>query len=887
MKSNFKKFMGIILAMLLVVTMLPVTAFAENSVTPADSPDYVKTADGALELLYNGETITGTDGKTYVGFTIAKDYAGSSKRMGAGFQKVTTDAAGNTIPDTTVYGQYKFCAPNPFTYGDSIDVVKNDLPSDFQNNLLLNTWAAGSTYWLGSSSHVAGKSLTYISLPTGENMARHSAYLTAQMNDNANPWDSGTVYKAAIVRDTSYIYACGLYDPAQSKVVNSNLASAYAWGSVFPVFYVSLDAFIEVKMDVATMGANVKALLAENFIQEDFLDLGYTAEDFAAMDIPVVPANPKPMHSPNYMKVVTTDGTMTEFLYNDTITHNGKTYIGLVGASSPITHESGAYGLRFDKTKTDYEGVDVPTSADGKTIYVKTAVTYKDNTNQTEIHTNSLSTLPVGVQDALLKYTYDCGSNKQYYGDWATMTNIKTIGKLTALSIEEIQTHILYLASLTDKTAIASRTGHGGYGYYRYKIADGTWVKENTYEYPNGAAFMRMYVDLDMFKTVKIDVDSMRSNVKAMLKANFVRSDLEGIYSDAELDKLGVESFTVEEKPDAVTGSSFVAGGKTFYYLNNTIDYNGKKYFRVFDKKDWTPWTGTAFYPITERAEGGVYVAVKQGSLTGSELQNHTTNFSIFGDNLIPSGYEWSYGDATYNGSSTKVYMKGSVNVPSVADYNYVINQGVSFTAQGQQRITSEFFIHNNGTNRHNFNGNTQNNESLDHKTDGNYWVGTHAAGYNYVTYVSEDYFINNELDLATTGEVMIQAIKDNFTREELVAGGWSEAALSALFDASYTGTGLGLVAYKTGDASVAVVINNNDYAASTGAKLVVVVAYSVDGLEDAKVVPVTGTIPANAYTSKLPVTLEVGEAEIVEIKVMLWENIDNIKPLAGAVTLD
>ena len=47
---------------------------------------------------------------------------------------------------------------------------------------------------------------------------------------------------------------------------------------------------------------------------------------------------------------------------------------------------------------------------------------------------------------------------------------------------------------------VTTRTGHGGYGYYRYDMDNASWLTTNTWEFPYGSTFVRMYVDADMIK---------------------------------------------------------------------------------------------------------------------------------------------------------------------------------------------------------------------------------------------------------------------------------------------------------------------------------------------------------------------------------------------------
>ena len=191
--------------------------------TPDWSPDYVKVADGDLELLYNGETTIGADGKTYVSFTVAKDYQTSADTMGAFFGTTETLSDGTVNPDTMLYGQFSFCTAYPITPKESFDIIKDSLPQKIQDNLYLNTWTnTGSTYWLGvRGGESVAKSISYITLPSGDNMIKHGAYLKAQMDDNANPYYGGLVtYTGALVRDPN-VYGAKLYDPEDGTVKNS------------------------------------------------------------------------------------------------------------------------------------------------------------------------------------------------------------------------------------------------------------------------------------------------------------------------------------------------------------------------------------------------------------------------------------------------------------------------------------------------------------------------------------------------------------------------------------------------------------------------------------------------------------------------------------------
>lgn len=890
MKSNFKRFMGIILAMLMIVTLLPVTAFAEDvEVTETVSAAFV--VDGKTFYLMPDSTKT-YNGKTYVGV-----YANTKE----------IPYADNKCPDNTNTVERIVLVPegNRAAGGKYVSVsMSYTNPTNIQNKVthfapfgdyIIGSdyeWLMGSMYWKSTDSAVTPiyfkgsvglpTSAELISLYNNDNVVNHGQSLATRAATDASV-TGGAFWNR--VRDglSGNVSYTRVIDEETANITKFYSTMGAAWGYMT---YISSDFFTKTKLDIDSMGSVVKEYLAANYIQDDFAGSDYTADELTALGVVAVPENPTPAHSPNYLKIVAANGTVKEFLYNDTITQNGKTYIGLIGTKDFWSHGSGYIGASFRSLMTagvDFEGEALPSDSNW---YLSTNRLQEwKTTKYHEIHT-LMSNIPTAVQPYLLKYSYDCGQNSFY--DGYKVHALRTIGKLTWVSKDEVEAHKTYLTPVAGNgTYIATRTGvTNDKHFYVYDKATDTFKSMGKYESPNGSLFMRMYVDADMLKTVKLDLSATRSVTKAMLKANFVRSDLEGIYTDAELDELGIESFMAEEKPEAVAGSSFVAGGKTFYYLNNTIDYNGKKYFRIFDKIDLRPWSKDAYYYVTERDDESIYVSLKHNNAT--ELTSLSNNLDVFGDYKISADYEWNYGTATYDGATKKVYLKGAINVPSSSDYEYITKE-VTFTSEGQMYITSTFFAYNNGTNRYVFNSvtNKMGKNAVTYNVENDYYVGDKSAAYNFVTYVSEDYFVNNELDLATTGEVMINAIKENFTRDELAAGGWSEATLDTLFNSGYTGEGLGLVAYKTGDESVAVVINNNDSVASTGVKLVVVAVYSEDGMEDVRLVNVTGNIPANSYTSKFPVTFDANGKEIIEIKVMLWDGIITAKPLAASVAIE
>ena len=348
--------------------------------------------------------------------------------------------------------------------------------------------------------------------------------------------------------------------------------------------------------------------------------------------------------------------------------------------------------------------------------------------------------------------------------------------------------------------------------------------------------------------------------------------------------------FSQVVKPEMVEGSSFVYDGKTFYYLDEVIEYNGKKYFKIFNNKNWVQWNKTdAHYLMTERPTGGLYIDIKHASTTGTDLQDMDTDFGVFGDYKIPSDYEWDCGTMRYNDENVIAYLKGTINLPSLEDYKYLINQGVPFPYDGSQIITSSLFTYNGNTHRNQLNGTNAGNSLLLLSDDKTYYKGQNNAKYNFVTYISEDFFVENEIDLSTAGEILLTAIKDNIPREKMAEGVWTDLKLQLLYDEQYEGEGLGITAdtEKSGnDITVNVVLHNNGAEAVGAGNNIIVALYSENIFVDLAVVSVTTNVNANSITTAIPITI-TASIPATEIKVMLWDGTITAKPFATTVAID
>lgn len=340
-------------------------------------------------------------------------------------------------------------------------------------------------------------------------------------------------------------------------------------------------------------------------------------------------------------------------------------------------------------------------------------------------------------------------------------------------------------------------------------------------------------------------------------------------------------------RPDITEGFSFVYDGKTFYYLNSVIDYDGKKYFKIFSLENWTNWAGDSYYLITERPEGGIYYTQRHSKVGGTDIQDMSKNLGVFGDYKIPADYEWNCGTVYYNSAKVKAYLKGSINVPSLSDYKYMMNNGISFNYDGSQTITSSLWVYNGSTFRNQFNGMNEGNSAIILSDDNTYYKGQNTAKYNFVTYISEDFFVENEIDLSTTGDVVLKAIADNISREKMSAGVWDDFKLQLIYDEQYAGEGMGLTATKElvgDDVTVNVVLHNNGVHAVGADSSIVMAMYSGDVFVGMKVVPVLTDVNANSITSVIPITL-TETIPVTEIKVMLWDA-SSLEPVANSLTI-
>lgn len=899
MKSNMKRFLGLLLAALMVVTMIPLTAFAENTTgaTATGSPNVfsvVADATGNQQTEYLlADTLT-LNGQTYYGLMLRKNmniHYGDLKLGGTSLKPM--DDTSKTSTDTAKYVKYQYHV----TGAGFTDV----------DNLLATVYpAAVQPYAQELEMQISGTPVNQGSTntapyyyATGKMFPPLAATIDANKDFISLPIITDGPFRGLITRSPSgwrgnWYYFASKYDEngtfttgyAELGATNYN----YYWT---PVIYVTKDFFKEIKIDLTKeIGANVKTFLKDNFNSLDLMGI-YTDEEMAELEIPALP-------NPDGYKF--TAGGKEYYMVPDAVTeYKGEKYVGIyhnakaISAGWTTAYDGGYYEI-------------TEKSADGAKVYGKF---YKGLTAKTDIQTyfdTYFSAFDGYEVDN--DFTWYVGNVVLDSTNVNKRTDLYAIGTVGLPSTAEYQKLYTAHSEVNDNSGILSRTiSYGGGASWPHqwnawkggKAGNVTAVKE----FDDNGALVALtqgtqygkwsfitYVKEDFFLENKLDLGTTGSYVRAFL-ANYKQTDFTADYNKNEFAVLGITEFEEEIKTEPGTSMIFYVGGKKYYLMDqSTKTVDGVEYIGVFhDKKDFQ-WNGDAYAASVlfgeDRAAGGKYVKLLQGITNPKDvLPGYAADFAGFDGYIISEDTEWSVGtvylpDAP--NTAVSLYHKGAYSLPSVTEFEkiYAKNNEVKSASPGYTTRTfsssgtswpRQFFHWRDKSSNSSAEDTTDENENI---------IGYHApkAFYAYwspMTYVEKSFFTENDIDMTLAEDGFKKYLATNYTRDELT--GWSKANLDILFG-DYNGAGIGLVATKSANGAEVVIHNNGAEAAGAGATLIVA-SYDADGMIDVKTYVLKNNVSAGSKTSAFSFNLDMTGA--TSVKAMLWEDVVTAKPLASA----
>ena len=596
MKSNIKRFLGILLAILMVVTILPTAAFADATVTGA-----VFTVGNEKYLLTDESKVV--DGKTYYGVLNATGYSSQF-----GTIKGTQNAGLST--STEVYLDLAFEGNKGWSTvtrnGESKPSVNLSSMADtlfptasFGGYLLENDWTLNEA-WPWTNGNVVLKTRSTVATLQSDALktlfAANSAYLTSDY-DHAFALEfvqSGSdSHMRRVSKDGTTIENANVFESNEDFTFASSKYADY-----FGVAYVSEDFFKNVKIDTTKeIGTTVKAFFADNFIKGDFASGLYTADEFEALGIKAFSEEVKPQWVTG---AVFTVGNEKYLLTDESKVVDGKTYYGVLNATG--------YSSQFGTIKgTQNAGLSTSTE-----VYLDLA--FEGNKGWSTVTRNGESKPSVNLS-SMADTLFPTASFGGYLleNDWTLneawpWTNgnvvLKTRSTVATLQSDALKTlfaaNSAYLTSDYDHAFALEFVQSGSDSHMRRVSKDGTTIENaNVFESNEDFTFASSkyadyfgvaYVSEDFFKNTDIDMTTAGHAAKAILKDNFDREELTG-WTKANLDLLfggydgeglGLEVAKVANGAEVIIhNNGEEAAGKDNYLIVASYDANGMKNVKI------------------------------------------------------------------------------------------------------------------------------------------------------------------------------------------------------------------------------------------------------------------------------------------------------------------
>lgn len=410
-----------------------------------------------------------------------------------------------------------------------------------------------------------------------------------------------------------------------------------------------------------------------------------------------------------------------------------------------------------------------------------------------------------------------------------------------------------------------------------------------------------VYVTKDFFTDVRLDLTTLGKNVKNIFAQDLSDEDFtKAGYTDEEL--LGIGIVETSQKIEANENARFVAGGTEYILMDSVKEVDGKKYYGIYlNLKHLPAWKAEqagGFISITgDREGGGVYVDLHQGTTAKKDFQEiYAPYFEPFEGYIIGEDTEWYMGRIHFTAedtAGTAVYFKGSFGLPSISELTAMcnidssLNDGVGLMS----RYITGFGANNYPRQWYKWQSGKAENVTMSPVLDENdELIGFNSSNmygkWSPMTYVSEDFFKETDMDVSAMGSRVLDFIRDNFTADQLT--GWSDENIMAFYCNAYEGDNAGIVAtYKldseNSQINVKALINNNSTKMIEGNADLIVVVYSGVELRTIKVTKLGLNLKPQHFTAPIPVSVDVEDvAENYTVKVMLWNSDETTKAISN-----
>jgi len=610
---------------------------------------------------------------------------------------------------------------------------------------------------------------------------------------------------------------------------------------VRPAFYLNENFFKNVAL--ASMGSNVIKTIKENYNLADVYNVysdKYTYEQFLNM------LNP---------------GCNT-FMLDEENQETGKATSFILSGTE--TDQSGNLWVNVISTKIFGDGwraaalVDDPDIADTK----YKLITYSGNS----LDQFKTTQFPACITNSMVKKDWTILTDSKYMNSYICFPSAdEFINNTDALNLIKNNLTSQYVLTRTDNTY------GGAYGitYAGAKYMNCPWGSSQYY------FIFESCLNANFFKTVKLDVSTMGSNVKALLKANFYRAELAVIYTDTELTSIGFGDSDFSNGATFTLAASQQETGKASSFIFSGTDTGSANV--ISTKIYGDGWRSAGFIDDPDIADAKYKLITYSGN---SLDQFKTTQFpACITNSMIKKDWEIAAG--------TK-YMQSYVCFPSKAEIlnnqeviNVIVNKAIADSHYILTRTDNTYggfwAITNKG---------------------GGYMAGTYGASQYYFLFecaLNNNFFKTVKLDIKGMGIDVRDYIRANFTAEDLQSI-YNETELYTLFgnelskevivDATvaYKANGT-VIATKTGadEISASVVVENDTSNDITGINVIMAV-YNGDGKLSAYKMVSCDDLNSGVSSDIIPLNLTNIDNITSNFRVsfMVWK--DNIEPLCNRI---
>lgn len=345
-----------------------------------------------------------------------------------------------TIEDPT----YKlFARPDS---GDLDTLFKGNFSETVKEHMALHKWDIGGVY---EDSYYAN---AYLGLPTASELEGNADALA--MTKKGNPW--------IVTRMLGYRTSDGNYDgyfwringgSLEYGIINVTTTGGVSYAFTF---YLSEDFFKTTKLDVTTMGSNVKTMLINNFKKSELAEL-YSADELKAIGYP-----DDYVLSSNYVIDGNSVTLKASFKNNTEDGVDAPVIVGVVynqnGTMVDMKYKDLEGSCASTQTVTDTEGLTLSIPQDATGHYIATYAIDSIAAKKTVAKPNWYNNVELNSEGTASDEEFDVNFNLETQKVVISGTNVEQAGKDVVLSVRYISQPDVVTSLLDEYQYFAQKT---------------------------------------------------------------------------------------------------------------------------------------------------------------------------------------------------------------------------------------------------------------------------------------------------------------------------------------------------------------------------------------------------------------------------------------------